>query len=788
MDIRQKYLKLRKEIIASEFKHLNDMQLQAVLKTEGPLLLLAGAGSGKTTVIINRIVNILKYGRGSDCDYVPEWINEEHIELMEAYLANPIEDLKEAMINLCSVDAPHAYDVLAITFTNKAAGELKTRLQNALGEDALNIWAHTFHAACIRILRKNIHLLGYSKEFTIYDEDDKKKLITTIVKDLNMDEKRFDVKGIIGEISRAKDRFENAGEYAVNAGSDWYKSNVAKVYNVYAQKMLEANALDFDDIIVKTVELLYDYEDVREYYQRKFKYVLVDEYQDTNHAQYLLCSLLAGGYENICVVGDDDQSIYKFRGATIKNIMEFEKQYKDAVTIRLEQNYRSTTNILSAANEVIAYNRQRKGKTLWTKNGTGDKVQIYTGETQEEEAEYIAKKVLEGVEKGGKLSDFTVLYRNNVLSNSIETAFKRNGIQYRIISGLRFFDRTEVKDVLAYLWLISNPHDTVRLKRIINVPARKIGARTIEALDMVSETEGISHFEVCERADEFAPTMKYADSLKAFAHLINKFRAKLDEQSVSDIYQDVIELTGYYGMLAAKNDRESKSRLENVLELKSNIIDYETRTEEPTLYGFLEEIALFTDMDRYDTDTDAVSLMTMHSAKGLEFNTVFLCGVEEGIFPSYRSMDDENELEEERRLCYVAMTRAKKMLHICNCKRRVLYGQTSFQRPSRFLEEIPKQYVDEIKPKEEHKPRMEWQQKPKSMGMPTPSMSFKGTTGGNFTPQYKAGDEINHTAFGAGKIVKITPMGGDVLLEIVFDTAGKKMMMEKTASKFMKKI
>ena len=788
MDVRQKYLKLRRQIIASEFSHLNDMQQKAVLKTEGPLLLLAGAGSGKTTVIINRIVNILKYGCGSDCDYVPEWITQDHVDLMEAYIANPIEDLKEAMVNLCAVNPPRPYDVLAITFTNKAAGELKARLESAIGEEALNIWAHTFHAACIRILRQNIQLLGYSKEFTIYDEDDKKKLITTIVKELNMDEKRFDVRGIIGEISRAKDRFENEREYAVNANGDWYKSNVSKVYNIYASKMKEANALDFDDIIVKTVELLYDHEDVREYYQRKFKYVLVDEYQDTNHAQYLLCSLLAGGSENICVVGDDDQSIYKFRGATIKNIMEFEKQYTNAETIRLEQNYRSTTNILSAANEVIAYNTQRKGKTLWTKNGEGDKVKIYTGETQEEEAEYISKRVLEGVEKGVKLSDFTVLYRSHVLSNAIETAFKRHGIQYRIVSGLRFFDRAEVKDVLAYLWLISNPADTVRLKRIINVPARKIGAKTIENLDIVAETYGITHFEACERAHDFAELSKSADTLVNFAHLINKFRAKLEEQSVSDLYQDVIELTGYYGMLAAMNDKESKAKLENVLELKSNIIDYETRTEEPSLYGFLEEIALFTDMDRYDTDTEAVTLMTMHSAKGLEFNTVFLCGIEEGIFPSYRSMDDENELEEERRLCYVAMTRAKKTLHMCNCKRRVLYGQTSFNRPSRFLEEIPKQYVEEIKPKQPSFSAQPKQAMPRKIGAPTTSMSFKSANTSSFVAQYKAGDSIEHTAFGAGKIVKTTPMGGDVLLEIMFDTAGKKMMMEKTAAKFMKKI
>lgn len=784
MTIEEKYLALRRKIIENDFKHLNDMQRKAVLKTEGPLLLLAGAGSGKTTVIINRIVNILKYGSGSESVYVPDWIREEHIDIMEEYIKNPTEDLDEAIIRLCAVDVPRAYEILAITFTNKAAGELRERLEKAMGSKGNDIWAHTFHAACIRILRRDISRLGYQTEFTIYDEDDKKKLIATIIKDLNLDEKRFEIKSIVGEISRAKDRLENEKEYMINAGEDYYKKTIAKIYAVYAKKMLESNALDFDDIIVKTVELLYNFDDIREYYQKKFKYVLVDEYQDTNHAQYLLCSLLAGGYKNICVVGDDDQSIYKFRGATIKNILEFEKQYKNAITIRLEQNYRSTTNILSAANEVISYNKMRKGKTLWTDNDGGDKVKLFTGDNQEDEAEYIAKEILKGYQKGSKLSDFTVLYRSHVLSNSIETAFKRNGIQYRIVSGLRFFDRAEVKDVLAYLWVISNPSDTIRLKRIINVPARKIGAKTIEALDIVAQTNEISHFEACERADEFHELSKSADTLKSFVHLINKFRSQLEEQKVSDIYDDVINLTGYHSMLSAQNDKESKSRLENVLELKSNIIDYESRTENPSLYGFLEEIALFTDLDRYDTETDAVTLMTMHSAKGLEFNTVFLCGTEEGIFPSYRSMEDDAELEEERRLCYVGMTRAKNTLHMTNCKRRILYGQTTFNRPSRFLEEIPKECCEEIERKP-LAPIIKKEPKPKSVRIPTFSMGSDHAAG--FSPSFKAGDKIEHSAFGNGVISKATSMGGDVLLEILFEENGKKMMMEKTASKYMTK-
>ena len=791
MNIEEKYLRLRREIIRSNFENLNEIQQKAVMKTEGPLLILAGAGSGKTTVIVNRIVNILKFGCGSDCDYVPEWISQDHIDIMEAYLGGAKEDLEESVNMLCAVNVPRAYEILAITFTNKAAGELKERLEKAVGADAADIWAHTFHAACLRILRRDITKLGYSKEFTIYDEDDKKRLITSIIKDLNMDEKRFDIRGVISEISHAKDRFENAAEYAINAANDYYKSNVAKIYTLYSQKMFEANALDFDDIIIKTVELLYNFEDVREYYQRKFKYVLVDEYQDTNHAQYLLCSLLAGGYNNICVVGDDDQSIYKFRGATIRNILEFEKEYKDAVTIRLEQNYRSTTNILSAANEVIACNMKRKGKKLWTKNGDGDKVVLYTGGTQEDEAEYISREILKKYESGVRFSDFTVLYRSHVLSNAIETSFKRNGIPYRIVSGLRFFDRAEVKDMLAYLWLVANPADNVRLNRIINVPARKIGPKAIEAVSVAAELNQKSLFEICRNADEYPETAKYAEPLMSFARLIDKFRSNAEEgQNIGDLYEDIMHFTGYYGALAAKDDKESKMRIENILELKSNILDYEERTEEPSLYGFLEEIALFTDLDNYDPESDAVNMMTMHSAKGLEFDTVFICGMEDGIFPSYRSSEDQDSLEEERRLCYVAMTRAKKTLYMLNCKRRVLYGQTTFNRPSRFLDEIPEEYTENRTPKvsESYSARIPVSNtRTSAPKMPKYSISTSGDSKQSFTPSFAKGDIVVHSSFGKGEIMKTVPMGGDALLEIVFESAGKKMMMEKTASKYMKK-
>lgn len=786
MGINEEFVQLRRQIIGAEFVHLNEAQKKAVLKTEGPVLLLAGAGSGKTTVIINRIQNILKYGSGSDSTHVPSGVTEDYLNAMRDYIKDPKEEDRQFVESLCRVGVPRPYEVLAITFTNKAAGELKHRLESVIGETAADVWAHTFHSACLRILRRDIEKLGYSKSFTIYDEDDKKKIITETIKTLNLDEKRFDIKGVVGEISRAKDKFENAEEYAANTGEDFYKQQVARIFDAYQNRMRQANALDFDDIIIKAVELLYDFPEVLEYYQSKFKYVLVDEYQDTNHAQYLLCSLLAGGQKNLCVVGDDDQSIYKFRGATIKNILDFEKQYKNALTIRLEQNYRSTSNILSAANEVIAQNTQRKGKTLWTDNIGGDKIKLYYGESQEDEAQYIAKEILKGFKNGDKLSDFTVLYRSHVLSNPIENAFKRNGIQYRIVSGLRFFDRAEVKDMLAYLWIINNTSDEVRLKRIINVPPRKIGGRTLELVEQVATENGISQYDACKRAQQFPELSKSAMQLAVFVNMIEDFKVAQYEKTIEELYDMVLKKTGYMDMLLMQSEKDGKARLENVLELKSNILEYSTRTETPTLGGFLEEIALFTDLDRYDTEADAVTMMTMHSAKGLEFNVVFICGAEDGIFPSHRSVDSAQELEEERRLCYVAMTRAKKTLHITGAKRRVIYGQTTYSKKSRFIDEIPEELIETIETSV--LPPIRVKQQAEVRLTPRTSFVTKAADTGDFVSEFNKDDTVAHNAFGEGVVLKKTPIRGDMLLEIMFDTAGKKMMMEKTAAQYMKKI
>lgn len=783
-----KYSALRQSIIEEEFSGLNDMQRQAVFCTEGPLLLLAGAGSGKTTVLINRIINLLKYGRGYEEPCAPVGATDGDLKRMAAYLADPQTETPLDIVDLCAVEPPRPWEIIAITFTNKAAGELKERLEAACGDVAADIWAHTFHSACIRILRRYGDRVGYGKSFTIYDEDDKKKMLAEIVKDLGYDDKKFDLKGIIGEISRAKDRLTLPQRYQEEAAGDFYKKTVGKIYETYQNRMKAANALDFDDIIVQTVLLLQNCEEARTYYQRKFRYVLVDEYQDTNHAQYVLCSLLAGGAKNICVVGDDDQSIYKFRGATIANILEFEKQYENARVIRLEQNYRSTTNILEAANEVISHNAARKGKTLWTENGDGDKISYFCAENQDDEGQYIASEILKAYGKGAKFSDFTVLYRNHALSNSIENAFKRNAIPYRMVSGLRFFDRAEVKDMLAYLWVIANPSDTIRLRRIINNPPRKIGAKTLDTITRLAAQEETDEYTIITRAKQYEELARAHDALEGFTNTIERLRLQSMDSSLTDLYDALLEQSGYMRMLENQKNNEARNRAENVMELKSNIAEFEATHEGGTLGDFLEEIALFTDIDRYDNQADAVTMMTMHSAKGLEFPTVFLCGIEEGIFPSYRSMDSDEELEEERRICYVAMTRAKKKLHITCAQRRMLYGQTSFAKPSRFIEEIPEDRLD----KHERQRTTAAQRRAASGIKPTVAKSFASAfankpAGGKELPAMRPGQPITHKAFGDGTVVACTPMGNDVLLEVNFDQLGTKMMMLRTASEFITK-
>jgi len=795
-DIR--YATLRRAVIERDFAHLNEKQREAVLNTEGPVLILAGAGSGKTTVLINKIVNILRYGSGYQNDCAPYSANDEDLKRLARYVAEMprSEDELLDMHRLCAVSPARPWEVIAITFTNKAANEIRERLNAALGESAASgVWAHTFHSACLRILRSNYERAGLNRNFTIYDEDDKKRVIVEATRALGYSEKHFDPKAVSAEISRAKDNLKSPRGYEEETGGDHYRKTVAAIYREYQDRLSAADALDFDDIIVRTVALLKNDEEVRQHYQNQFSYVLVDEYQDTNYAQYALSSLLAGARRNISVVGDDDQSIYKFRGATIKNILGFEDQYPEALVVRLEQNYRSTSNILNAANNVIRNNSGRKSKTLWTENALGSKIAVFKGLTQEDEADYISMCILKDVSEGKTFASHTILYRTNVLSNGIEQAFKRNGIPYRILSGLRFFDRAEVKDMLAYLWVLENPADTLRLKRIINNPKRNIGDKTVEKAEKIASDEQTSVFEVIKRSKDYPELSRAAESLDAFSKMIEDVRKMGEFLPLDELYDVLLEKSGYLAALKEKDDVESRARIENVLELKSNISEYRARVPEPSLNGFLEEISLFTDIDRYDASADAVIMMTMHAAKGLEFENVFLCGMEEGLFPNFRSMENDEDLEEERRLCYVAMTRAKKMLLLTCAERRMIFGQTRYSRPSRFIDEIPKEYVDRSAFEEKTAVQKNAVQKPSGHGFhanepaavaSSASVFFK-KAGSAPNVMYRAGEMVSHRAFGRGMVLAATPMGGDVLLEIAFDGIGTKRLMAKSASQYMQK-
>ena len=809
-----RFCKARRAAIALDFQNLNPEQRKAAMATEGPLLLLAGAGSGKTTVLIHRIANLMKYGRGSDCDEVPAWVTPAELDFLEEYVRHPDPYQKAEQERLCQVEPAVPWSIIAITFTNKAAGELKERLERMLGPAAGDIWASTFHSACVRILRRDIDRLGFTSSFTIYDTADSERVIKDILKDFNLDEKTFSPRSVLGYISRAKDAMKLGADYLAECekAGDFRLVKIAKVYAEYERRLKDANALDFDDIILDTVRLLQKFDDVREYYQRKFRYVLIDEYQDTNNLQYLLASTLAGGYENICVVGDDDQSIYRFRGATIENILSFESQYKGARVIRLEQNYRSTRNILEASNAVIRNNEGRKGKELWTEHDAGDKVHCYTAMNEHDEAQYVAAQILADYSAGRKWKEHAVLYRMNAQSNQMEQAFKRNGIPYRIIGGIRFFDRAEVKDMLAYLCAVNNPGDDLRLSRIINNPPRGIGATTVERAQSIAQAEGRSLWDVVSHPKDWPELQKAAPKLGQFAELMGELRKLSGELPLPDFYEELVQRTGYAVMLEQKNTVEDRTRLENVHELLSSIQNYlENAEDEPTLSGFLDEIALYTDLDAHDPDEDCVVMMTMHSAKGLEFPVVFVVGVEEGIFPGIRAIGEAEEMEEERRLCYVAMTRAKEKLYMTCASQRMLFGRTNSNRPSRFLGEIPAEYVEksgrlpyaERQEREAERPRPARQRRTYDRGFSlghesaapasgAPAPDWKSPAAGSApkaaAPAFRAGDSVQHKAFGRGLITKVTPMGGDALVEIAFDTVGTKRLMLKSAAQYMKKL
>ena len=794
-----RFVDARRKYIEAQFMNLNAMQRQAVMTTEGPLLLLAGAGSGKTTVLINRIANLMRFGCGSDSCLVPDTITEEDVLFLEQ-LQEPILEFDRRRADLlCALEPALPWSIIAITFTNKAANELKDRLAAMLGPEAQDVWAMTFHSACCRILRRDIERLGYSRSFTIYDSSDSERLMKDIIKDMGLDDKTFPAKYVLSVISKEKDKLVSAQEFMdrVEAVNDIRMYHIAKAYVRYQTKLKENNALDFDDIIFQTVKLLQEFEDVRAYYQRKFRYVLVDEYQDTNHVQYLLTALLAGGYENICVVGDDDQSIFRFRGATIENILSFEKQYRGSRTIRLEQNYRSTQSILNAANAVIAHNLGRKGKRLWTANGAGSPITIYESADEGAEANYVAGQIISG-SKGKNFKDYAILYRTNAQSNALEFAMKRNGIPYRVIGGMRFFDRAEVKDMLSYLCVINNRNDDLRLRRIINNPPRGLGAKTLETAERLAEAEGKGLYHVVSDPYSYGPLQKNAAKFMQFTVLIEELAQLLDDGiSLPDFYEEVMRRTGYAAMLEMKPTEENKTRLENIRELKSSILSYVQNSELPTLSGFLEEIALYTDLEQYNEGDDAVVMMTMHSAKGLEFPNVFLVGFEDGLFPGMRAIGDVEEMEEERRLCYVAITRAKEKLTISYAKQRMLYGRTNASLPSRFLREIPEDLLE--RKGGYHNQTNQYMSY--SAQIPPRAHYFSNTSSTSNKNVYTAsmsskvsylelskGDMVQHTAFGRGLVLSVVKMGGDALLEIAFDQIGTKKLMAKTASAHMKKL
>ena len=697
----QEFCTLRDTYIEKQFGRLNDMQRQAVFTTDGPLLILAGAGSGKTTVLVNRIANLIRFGAAHGSKQLPRPATEEDVKALRSAIMTGTA-APGWLDGMLRQNAVRSWNVMAITFTNKAAGEMKERLRRMLGgEEGDEVFASTFHSACVRILRRWAEEIGYPRSFTIYDTDDAQRVMKAVYKDLNVDDKFFPIKSAINQMSRWKDQLVSPEQALANPAKDTKGALAARIYAAYEKRLKEAGAFDFDDLIYQTVQLLAEHPDVRDFYQTKYKYLLVDEYQDTSVAQFRLVSLLTGPERNICVVGDDDQSIYRFRGATIENILNFEKCYPGAKTIRLEQNYRSTSNILNAANCVIQHNTERKGKTLWTDNGEGDKVQVYTAENEQDEAMHIADVIGQHLKEGGHLADHAILYRMNAQSAPIESYFTRAGIPHKIVGGQRFNDRKEVKDIHSYMSIVANPRDDVRLRRIINEPARKIGATTVDVIADLAGQQGVSMLDVISHADQYAKLSRAVMPLLKFWQIYQRLQDSLATRTLDEFASDVIELTGYKAMLeadAAKGHEDAADRLQNLGQLVNNVKNYcDQHGEEATLEGYLEDIALISDIDSYNESSDQVVLMTIHSAKGLEFPYVFLIGMEEGVFPSEMSKYSEADLEEERRLAYVGITRAKKELYISNSVTRMLYGRTQRNEPSRFLREIEPEYIEETR-------------------------------------------------------------------------------------------
>lgn len=738
----------------SIYDTLNEPQREAVYYTEGPLLILAGAGSGKTRVLTHRI----------------------------AYL------IEEKGVN--------PWNILAITFTNKAAGEMRERVDRLVGFGSESIWVSTFHSMCVRILRRHISLLGYDTNFTIYDADDQKTLMKDVCKLLQIDTKIYKERALLAAVSHAKNELVTPEEFRLNAGGDFSQRKIAEVYEEYEKQLKANNALDFDDLLIKTVQLFQTQADVLEYYQERFRYIMVDEYQDTNTVQFELVRLLASKYRNLCVVGDDDQSIYKFRGANIKNILNFEQYFEDAKVIKLEQNYRSTSNILNAANAVIRNNAGRKDKTLWTDNGEGEKIQFRQFDSAYDEAEYIVDDIRKRVrEKEYSYHDNVILYRTNAQSRMFEEKFVTANIPYKIVGGINFYARREIKDLLAYLKTVDNGKDDLAVRRIVNVPKRGIGLTSINRVQDYAAAYNIGFYDALRAVDLIPNIGRGASKLESFVALIEHFKTDAEDMRISDLLKEIIEETGYIESLQAEDMVEAETRIENIDELLSKVAAYEEdcedRNEPASLSGFLEEVALVADIDSLDEDTDYVVLMTLHSAKGLEFPNVYLAGMEDGLFPSYMTItaDDPEEVEEERRLCYVGITRAEKELTLTCARRRMIRGETQYNKMSRFLKEIPMELLSTgavfTKDKEEPEAKVSaymqakqaFKAKPFGGSAPysqSPAKSFGKPSGKGL--DYKTGDRVRHIKFGEGTVTAIIEGGRDYEVTVAFDTAGTKKM------------
>ena len=763
------------------FSRMNEMQQEAVFTVNGPLLVLAGAGSGKTTVIVNRIANLINFGNA----YYDETrtASDYDIDFLREYADGKTDDF-ETLRDIVAVDPVKPWNILAITFTNKAAGELRERLTAMLGEEALNINASTFHSACVRILRSEIEAMGYGRDFTIYDSDDSQRMIKSVMAEIDISEKQFAPRMVLSEISAAKDKMITPEQMREDAGQDYRKKVISRLYALYQQRMMTANALDFDDILTVTTELFDKFPEVLEKYRNRYKYIMVDEYQDTNHVQFKLVSQLSGGHCNLCVVGDDDQSIYKFRGANIENILGFEAQFDGAKVIRLEQNYRSTQTILDAANSVISNNVGRKSKKLWTAGAKGEKIYWYKAVDETDEANFVAQTILDFYKETGTYSDSAVLYRMNAQSNAVERMFVKCGIPYRIYGGMRFYDRKEIKDITSYLSFINNPNDMLRFRRIINEPKRGIGDSTVALIEDISRDLKISPYEVLRTCEEYAPLSKKVNALKSVYKMFEYLTEKADELPLDEFLDELLEKTGYLESLKALENGDTK--IENVEELRSSIVQYMNEADEPSLSGFLEEVALYSEADRDDGSDDKVTLMTVHSAKGLEYKNIFVIGLDDGIFPSSRSFDSEADMEEERRLAYVAITRAKERLYLTNASQRMLFGQTQRNVTSRFMREIDPSLIE----KHDHAATMR-----KQLGESDKTLTEVHSTslqqqlarnksrsvGAKTSETYTAGERVSHNIFGEGTIVSVKPMANDSMLEIAFEKVGTKKIMANYA-------